>query len=84
MERSVVISKIPTPNIRSLMPKVWEIEPGKLSSELIRRLVVGKRGFLRSVESAQPEPGPVLGQPNLCNPFPPMPLSHPSIELRGF
>ncbi len=68
----------------SLVAEIWEIEPREVTSKFERGLVVSQGGFFGGVEGAKPEPGSVLGKSDLGDPFSPMPLSHPSIELRGF
>jgi len=63
--------------------EVGEVKPGEVTSEFVRSLVVRQSGFLGGVEGSQPEPGPILGKSDLSHPLPPVPLTHPSVQLRG-
>jgi len=63
--------------------EVGEVKPGEVTSEFVRGLVVRQSGFLGGIECPEPEPGPILGESDLSHPLPPVPLPHPSVELRG-
>jgi len=63
--------------------EVGEVKPGEVASEFVRGLVIRQSGFLGGVERSEPEPGPVLGESDLSHPLPPVPLTHPSVKLRG-
>lgn len=65
------------------MLEIREIEPGKISPELIGCLIVSQSRFFGGIESAEPEAGSVLGESDLSNPFAPMSLSHSSVEFCG-
>lgn len=78
-----VISKL-TENVGSMVTQVREIEACEFTPELIRCVVISQRCFLCGFECAEPETGTVLREPYLSDPLPPMPLSHPAVELRGF
>lgn len=82
MER-LVVPKFAS-DMGSLVAEIWEIKPREVTSKFVRGLVVSQGGFFGGVEGAKPEPGSVLGKSDLGDPFSPMPLSHPSIELCGF
>jgi hypothetical protein len=60
---------------------VGEVEPRRVPSEAVRRLVVGQRGLLGGVEGAQPQPGAVAGEPDLGDPLAPVALPHAAVQL---
>nr|GMC56429.1 FCS-Like Zinc finger 6-like [Ipomoea batatas] len=62
----------------AVVAEVRKVEPSRIASELIRRLVVSQRRLLSRIKRPQPESGPVLGQTDLSHPFPPVALPHPS------
>ena len=65
------------------MLEMREIEPGKISPELIGCLIVSQSRLFGGIEGAEPEAGSVLWESDLSNPFAPMPLSHSSVEFCG-
>lgn len=66
------------------MLKMWEIESGKLSPELIGGLVVSQSRLFGCIEGAEPETGSVLGESDLRDPLAPVSLSNTSVEFSWF
>ncbi|GER36331.1 leucine--tRNA ligase [Striga asiatica] len=64
-----------------LVLEVRKIELRIIASQNISCRVVCKSGFVRRVESPQPNPRPLSRQPYFGHPFPPLPLSHSSVQL---
>lgn len=71
-------------DVGAFVAEMREIEPSKLSPQLISRFIISQRSFLCCVKGTKPEASSVLRESNLRNPFPPMPLSNSPIELIWF
>lgn len=61
-----------------------EVEPSEVAAELEGGLVISHGGFFSGVEGAEPEPGAVLGEPDLGYPFAPVALAHATVEFGWF
>lgn len=62
--------------------EVGEVEIGGVAPELVGGHVVRHGGVLGGIERPQPHPRPVSRHPYLSHPLPPVPLPHPSEQLR--
>lgn len=63
----------------TLVPEVGEVEPGKVTSELVSGLVVSEGGFFGGVEGTEPKARAVLGESDFGDPFSPMTLPDASV-----
>ncbi|POO02836.1 hypothetical protein TorRG33x02_018220 [Trema orientale] len=82
MER-LIVAEI-AGDVRPFVAEMREIEPSKLTPELISCFIISQSSFLGCVKGTKPEPSSVLGESNLGNPFPPMPLSNSPVKLIRF